>query len=80
MQVTGYFVRHQMASIAVSLSGGRRLAGSLPHAHAGPRTSPSVVDMVKTKTSSAHRLPKHIRSEIELLRKVIHDKELVIQK
>jgi len=71
----------KMASIAVSLSGGRRLAGSLPHtqAHASLRSSPSLVDMVKSKTSSAQRLPKQIRSENELLRKIIHDKDAIIQ-
>jgi len=71
-----------MASIAVSLSGGRRLAGSLPHSghtNASLRSSPSLVDMVKSKTSSTQRLSKQIRSEIELLRKIIHDKDIVIQ-
>ena len=71
-----------MASIAVSLSGGRRLTGSLPHthAHASLRSSPSLVDMVKSKTSSTQRLPKQIRSEIELLRKIIHDKDVIIER
>jgi hypothetical protein len=81
-----------MASIAVSLSGGgRRSAAPTPLANgsqqqqpappsAGPRSHSTTLDMFKSKTSSGQRVPKQIRSEIELLRKIILDKDTLIHK
>lgn len=91
MIILSLFNTQQMASIAVSLSGGaRRSAGTLPH-QAALRSSPSV-DTVrsvgKASTSSVnHHHPqrtsvssKQIRNEIELLRKIIQDKDALIQR
>lgn len=84
------FVRlqQQMASIAVSLSGGgRRSAGTLPHHNSLLRTSPSIdtvrsVSKASSSTSSQRTgvSGKQIRNEIELLRKIIQDKDTLIQR
>lgn len=73
-----------MASIAVSLSGGRRTSGSLPH-HASLRTCAST-DAIKTAkgsntTDSQRRsASKQLRNELELLRKMIQEKDVLIQR
>ena len=79
-----------MASIAVSLSGGgRRSAGTLPH-QPSLRSSPSVEtvrSVGKAASSTGHpqrtstaSSSKQMRNEIELLRKLIQDKDNLIQR
>ena len=79
-----------MASIASSLSGGgRRSAGNtLPHNQPATtlRSSPSI-DTIrsvgKASSTSQHRTSsssKQIRNEIELLRKIVQEKDALIQR
>ena len=80
-----------MASIASSLSGGgRRSAGTLPHNQPAAtllKSSPSI-DTIRSAgkaSSSASHQPrtsssKQIRNEIELLRKILQDKDALIQR
>ena len=47
---------------------------------ASQRSHSTTLELFKSKTSSGQRVPKQIRSEIELLRKIIVDKDAVIHR
>lgn len=84
--LTVRFFTKQMASIAVSLSGGRRAAGSLPHP-ANLRTcasteaiKPNPAKGLNDTHRSSRMASKQLRNELELMRKIIQEKDALIQR